>query len=49
MLISYVEAYRSPGEYRFSSEFSEASTKIASEGHAAAHNEQPIHFSKPLS
>ena len=48
-LISYTAAYRSPALTRFSGVFSAATTRMQSAGQAAAHSEQPTHFSSPVS
>src|SRR2546423_10914705 len=48
-LISYTAAKRSPAEIRFSGVFSAATTRMQSAGQAAAHSEQPTHFSSPVS
>src|SRR3954452_8076476 len=48
-LFSYTAAYRSPADTRFSGVFSAATTRMQSAGHAAAHSEQPTHFSRPVS
>src|SRR3954447_7906334 len=48
-LISYTAAYRSPADTRFSGEFSAATTRMQSAGQAAAHSQQPTHFSRPVS
>src|SRR5215217_5957755 len=44
-----MRAYRSPAETRFSGVFSAATTRMQSAGQAAAHSEQPTHFSSPVS
>src|ERR671932_906207 len=44
-----MRAYRSPALTRFSGVFSAATTRMQSAGHAAAHSEQPTHFSRPVS
>src|ERR671933_2090090 len=44
-----MRAYRSPAETRLSGVFSAATTRMQSAGQAAAHNEQPTHFSRPFS
>src|SRR6266508_3244069 len=44
-----MRAYRSPAETRFSAVFSSATTRMQSAGQAAAHKEQPTHFSSPFS
>src|SRR5438874_3277108 len=46
-LISYTAAYRSPADTRFSGVFSAATTRMQSAEQAAAHSEQPTHFSSP--
>src|SRR5919109_3347686 len=48
-LISYTAAYRSPADTRLSGVFSAATTRMQSAGQAAAHSEQPTHFSRPES
>src|SRR5438132_3907481 len=44
-----MRAYRSPAETRLSGVFSAATTRMQSAGQAAAHSEQPTHFSSPFS
>src|ERR687884_723417 len=44
-----MRAYRSPAETRLSAVFSAATTRMQSAGQAAAHSEQPTHFSSPFS
>src|SRR5262245_44336812 len=44
-----MRAWRSPAETRFSGVFSSATTRMQSAGQAAAHSEQPTHFSSPFS
>ena len=43
-----MRAYRSPAETRCSAVFSAATTRMQSDGHAAAQSEQPTHFSRPF-
>src|SRR5438874_2645010 len=47
MLISYTDAYRSPVEVGCAGSLSAAWTKMAPDGHAAAHSSQPMQRSRP--
>src|ERR1044072_9832080 len=49
LLIAERRAYRAPAETRWSAVFSAATTRMQSAGQAAAHREQPTHFSSPFS
>src|SRR6202007_548284 len=48
-LLHKTPAWRPPADTRFSGVFSAATTRMQSAGHAAAHSEQPTHFSRPVS